>query len=183
MFASGGGYNSDRVVREQTGALANSLKSLGEARPYRPFGGAGSAPPSGRPAELFARGTDWFVASVLAQQGIMNGFLSAIGDGSLAGYAAGAPTAVGSSATTSLVSAIEAMAYVPDSIRSSFEATWADPGVDRSDTAGASRPRCAGQLSRCEPGRAMDSTRRSRRRTGALRGRRACRVFEPVRIC
>ena len=128
MFASGGGYNSDRVVREQTGALASSLRSLGEARPFRPFSGAGSAPPSGRPAELFARGTDWFIASVLAQQGRMNGFLSAIGDGSLAGYAAGAPAAVGSAATTSLVSAIEAMAYVPDSVRASFEATWADPG-------------------------------------------------------
>lgn len=127
-FASGGGYNSDRVVREQTGALANSLKSLGEARPFRSFSGAGSAPPSDRPAELFARGTDWFVASVLAQQGRMNGFLSAIGDGALAGYAAGPPTAVGSSAATSLVSAIEAMAYVPDSVRMSFEATWADPG-------------------------------------------------------
>ena len=126
-FASGGGYNSDRVVREQTGALANSLQSLGEARPFRSFSGAGSAPPSDRPAELFARGTDWFVASVLAQQGRMNGFLSAIGDGALAGYAAGPPTAVGSSATTSLVSAIEAMTYIPDSVRSSFEATWADP--------------------------------------------------------
>jgi hypothetical protein len=125
-FASGGGYNSDRVVREQTGVLASSLKSLGEARPFRAFSGAGSAPPSVRPAEIFARGTDWFVASVLAQQGRMNGFLSAIGDGSLAGYAAGAPTAVGS-ATTSLVAAIEAMAYVPDSTRASFEATWADP--------------------------------------------------------
>ena len=128
MFAAGGGYNSDRVVREQTGALASSLKSLGEARPFRPFSGAGSAPPSGRPAEIFARGTDWFVASVLAQQGRMNGFLSAIGDGSLAGYAAGAPSAVGSAATTSLVSAIGAMAYIPDSIRASFEATWSDPG-------------------------------------------------------
>jgi hypothetical protein len=127
MFASGGGYNSDRVVREQTGALASSLKSLGEARPFRSFNGAGSAPPSDRPAELFARGTDWFVASVLAQQGRMNGFLSAIGDGSIAGYAAGAPTAVGAAATTSLLSAIEAMTYVPDSVRASFEATWADP--------------------------------------------------------
>jgi hypothetical protein len=127
MFASGGGYNSDRVVREQTGALANSLKSLGEARPVRAFNGPGSAPPSGRPAEIFARGADWFVASVLAQQGRMNGFLSAINDGSLAGYAAGAPSAVGA-ATTSLVSAIGAMVYVPDSVRESFEATWADPG-------------------------------------------------------
>jgi hypothetical protein len=129
MFATGGGYNSDRVVREQTGALASSLKSLGEARPYRSFSGAAAAPPSVRPAELFARGTDWFVASVLAQQGRMNGFLSAIGDGSIAGYAAGVPTAVGAAATTSLVSAIEAMTYVPDSIRRSFEATWADPGA------------------------------------------------------
>ena len=57
----------------------------------------------------------------------MNGFLSAIGDGSIAGYAAGAPTAIGSAATASLVSAINTIAYVPDSIRVAFEAEWSDP--------------------------------------------------------
>jgi hypothetical protein len=127
MFASGGGYSTDRVMREKTGVLASSLRGLAEARLFRTFGGPATAPPVDRPAELFARGTDWFVASALAQQGRMNGFLSAIGDGSLAGYAAGTPSAVGLAATTSLMSAIDAIAYVPDSIRVAFESEWSDP--------------------------------------------------------
>ena len=127
MFASGGGYSTDRVVREKTGALASSMRGLAEARLFRTFNGPATAPPVDRPAELFARGADWFVASALAQQGRMNGFLSAIGDGSIAGYAAGAPTAIGSAATASLVSAINTIAYIPDSIRMAFEAEWSDP--------------------------------------------------------
>jgi hypothetical protein len=127
MFASGGGYSTDRVVREKTGALASSMRGLAEARLFRTFNGPATAPPVDRPAELFARGADWFVASALAQQGRMNGFLSAIGDGSIAGYAAGAPTAIGSAATASLVSAINTIAYIPDSIRVAFEAEWSDP--------------------------------------------------------
>jgi len=127
MFASGGGYSTDRVVREKTGTLASSMRGLAEAKLFRTFNGAASAPPVDRPAELFARGTDWFVASALAQQGRMNGFLSAIGDGSIAGYAAGAPTAIGSAATASLMSAISTITYVPDSIRVAFESEWSDP--------------------------------------------------------
>jgi hypothetical protein len=127
MFASGGGYSTDRVVRENAGALSSSMRGLAESRLFRPFTGAAAAPPVDRPAELFARGTDWFVASALAQQGRMNGFLSAIGDDAIAGYAAGAPVAVGFAATRSLVSAIDAIAYVPDSIRASFESVWSDP--------------------------------------------------------
>jgi hypothetical protein len=127
MFASGGGYSTDRVVRENAGALSSSMRGLAESRLFRPFTGTATAPPVDRPAELFARGSDWFVASALAQQGRMNGFLSAIGDGSIAGYAAGAPMAVGIAATTSLMSAIDAIAYVPDSIRASFESAWSDP--------------------------------------------------------
>jgi hypothetical protein len=126
LFASGGGYSTDRVVREKSGVLANSMRGLAEARPFRTFSGPATAPPVDRPAELFARGTDWFVASALARQGRMNGFLSAIGDGSLAGYAAGTPTAVGFAATTSLMSAIDAIAYVPDSIQVGFAETWSD---------------------------------------------------------
>jgi hypothetical protein len=127
MFAGGGGYSTDRVVRERTGALASSMRGLAEARLFRTFNGAATAPPVDRPAELFARGADWFIATALAREGRMNGFLSAIGDGSIAGYAAGTPTAIGSAATASLVSAINTIAYVPDSIRVAFEETWSDP--------------------------------------------------------
>jgi len=129
LFADGGGYSSDRAVRERKGQLASSLRGLTEARLLRPYTVGASTQPGDRPAELFARGTDWFVASALAQQGKTNGFLSAIEDGWFAGYAAGPPTAIGSAATESLVSAIEEMTYVPDSVRLGFESQWSDPRV------------------------------------------------------
>jgi hypothetical protein len=129
LFAVGGGYSTDRAVREKRGPLASSLRGLTEARLLRPYSGTASTQPGDRPAELFARGTDWFVASALAQRGRINGYLSAIEDGWFAGYAAGPPTAIGSAATESLVSAIEEMTYIPDSVRLGFESQWSDPGI------------------------------------------------------
>jgi hypothetical protein len=125
LYGDGNGYSSDRAMQEKRGSLARSLRGLAEARLLRPFGPT-SAPQVGRPAELFARGADWFVTSSLAQQGTMNGFLSAIEDALLAGYAAGAPTAFGTAGVHSLTSAIEAMTYVPDSVRTAFESQWSD---------------------------------------------------------
>jgi hypothetical protein len=90
---------------------------------------AGSAVAADRPAEVFARGADWFVASSLAFQGRMNGFLSAIEDDMLAGYAAGAPAAVGLTGATSLTAALDEMTYLPDSVRDPFESQWSDPAV------------------------------------------------------
>lgn len=43
-----------------------------------------------RPAELLARGADWFLASALARQGRVNGALSAVQDGWIRGYASAA---------------------------------------------------------------------------------------------
>ena len=130
LFADGGGYSTDRSVRERRGPLAGSVRGLAEARLLRPPGaGRGAAAATDRPAELFARGADWFVASALAQQGITNGFLSAIEDASLGGYAAGPPTAIGAAGAHALTSAIEEMTYLPDSVSAAFEAQWSDPLV------------------------------------------------------
>lgn len=126
LFADGAGYSSDRAIRERRGPLAASLRGLAEARLLRPVNPEAVARPSDRPAELFARGADWFVATALAQQGRTNGFLSAIEDGLLPGYAAGAPTAIGLAGAGSLVSALEQITYVPDSVRTGFESQWAD---------------------------------------------------------
>ena len=128
LFASGGGYSTDRAARERRGPLARSVRGLAEARLLRPSG-QGAVPAIDRPAELFARGADWFVASSLAQWGITNGFLSAIEDASLAGYAAGPPTAIGVAGVRSLTSAIEQMTYLPDSTRLAFESQWSDRAV------------------------------------------------------
>lgn len=128
LFADGGGYSTDRSITERRGTLAQSLRGLAEARVLRPAP-PGAAPSTDRPAELFARSTDWYVASALAQRGVMNGYLSAIEDELLPGYAAGFPTAVGASGAQSLTSAIDAMTYVPDSLRAAFESQWSDPDV------------------------------------------------------
>ena len=127
LFAGARGYSTDRAVRERKGPLARSLLGLAEARLLRPVNASAQQAAVGRPTELFARGTDWFVASTLAQQGRMNGFLSDIQDEVIAGYAAGAPTAVGTAGSQSLLNALETMTYLPDSVVAGFEAQWADP--------------------------------------------------------
>lgn len=128
LFAEGGGYSTDRSMSEKRGALASSIRGLAEARLLRPAA-PGATPAADRPAELFARGSDWFVASTLAQRGLMNGYLSAIEDEMLPGYAAGLPTAIGNSGAQALTSAIGAMTYLPDSLSAAFESQWSDPQV------------------------------------------------------
>jgi hypothetical protein len=132
LFANGGGYSTDRAMRERRGSLASSIRGLAEARVLRaaPIGAAPATPPGmGRPTELFARGADWFIASALAQQGRSSGFLSAVEDGMLTGYAAGAPAGLGLAGAQSLTAALGEMTFVPDSARARFEAQWADPQV------------------------------------------------------
>jgi hypothetical protein len=128
LYSDGTGYSTDRAMQEHSGPLAASVKGLAAARLVRSSGGGeASTAASARPAELFARGSDWFIATVLAQQGRSNGFLSAAEDGLLTGYAAGVPAALGSAGTESLLSAISEMTYLPDSIRDGFEAQWSEP--------------------------------------------------------
>lgn len=130
LFADGRGYSTDRAMHDQRGPLASSVSTLAaEARLFRWYSGGPSAVPGDRPAEVFARSADWFVASALALHGRSNGFLTAVQDAMLPGYAAGPPVAIGAAGATSLLSAIEQMTYVPDSLRASFEASWSDPSV------------------------------------------------------
>ena len=130
LFADGRGYSTDRAMADQRGPLASSVSQLAaEARLVRWYTGGPSAVPGDRPAEVFARSADWFVASALALHGRSNGFLTAVQGPMLPGYAAGPPVAVGAAGTGSLLSAIEQMTYVPDTLRASFEAAWADANV------------------------------------------------------
>jgi hypothetical protein len=128
LFASGGGYSTDRAMRERRGSLASSMLGLAEARVLSSSAPTLPPPPPsmGRPTELFARGVDWFVASALAQHGRSNGFLSVVEDATLTGYAAGAPAGLGLAGAQSLLAALGEMTYVPDSVRTRFESQWAD---------------------------------------------------------
>ena len=85
LFASSGGYSTDRALSERRGPLARSVRGLAEARLLRPMSGVASPPAADRPAELFARGVDWYVATALALDGRSNGFLTAVEDATLLG--------------------------------------------------------------------------------------------------
>jgi hypothetical protein len=126
LFAAAGGYSTDRAVRAQHGVLANSVRGLAAARTQRPFGSPASAAMPDRPAELFARGADWFTATALALRGRSDPFLSAVQDAAIPGYAAGSPTAVGVAGSSSLLSAIDQMTSISDTLRAGFESVWSD---------------------------------------------------------
>jgi hypothetical protein len=130
MYANGRGYSTDRAMGDRSGALGESVRGLAEARVIRGLGGGPSAPAhNDRPAELFARSVDWYVSSTLAMQGRSNGFLTAVQDPMLPGYAAGAPAVVGTAGAESLLGALAQMTFIPDSARDAFESQWSDPAI------------------------------------------------------
>lgn len=82
-----GDYGSDRAVRRPTDRLAATFQGLTGAVL------SAAAPVSvdhsrhqARPAEIFARSVDWLVATSLAREGRMNGYLSSVQDDLLTGY-------------------------------------------------------------------------------------------------
>lgn len=91
-----GTYATDNAWRgSRTQPIAAPLARLAE---FIPVGltSAAYATEARRPAELLARGADWFLAAALARQGRMNGVLSAVQDGWVRGYASAAgPDAFG----------------------------------------------------------------------------------------
>jgi hypothetical protein len=132
MYANGRGYSTDRAMEDRRGALGESVRGLAEARVIRGLGpGGGPTAPAhnDRPAELFARSVDWYVSSTLAMQGRSNGFLTAVQDPMLPGYAAGAPAVVGTAGAESLLGALAQMTFIPDSARDAFESQWSDPAI------------------------------------------------------
>ena len=91
-----GTYATDNAWRgARTQPIAAPLARLAEFVPVG-FTTAAYAVEARRPAELLARGADWFLAAALARQGRMNGALSAVQDGWIRGYASAAgPDAFG----------------------------------------------------------------------------------------
>lgn len=126
LFPHGGGYGTDRAIREQRGPLASPMRGLATARL-----GVGATQPETRerPAELFARDVDWFVTSSLARLGRSNGYLSAVQDVVLTGYTPASPRELLGGPGVALVDALAQMTFVPDDARGAFLDTWSDQGV------------------------------------------------------
>jgi hypothetical protein len=122
LFAKSGGYATDRSVRESSIRLSSSVRGLTSAR----ITGRGRISPHGssRPAEVFARSVDWFVADALASMGRSNGYLSAIEDPILSGFAAAPSDAPSLDAARALVGTLTEMTYMPDSLGSAYARRW-----------------------------------------------------------
>jgi hypothetical protein len=121
LFAKSGGYATDRSQRESDLRLSSSVRGLTSAR----IAGRRISPlgPS-RPAEVFARSIDWFVADQLAVLGRSNGFLSAIEDPLLTGFATAPADAPSPETAPAVVRTLAEMTYVPDSSASAYVRRW-----------------------------------------------------------
>ncbi len=96
-----GTYATDRAARLGTEPLATAVRGLAATRPP-----AGRRTAEERPAELFARSTDWFVAAMLAREGRMNGVLSSVQDLDLPGFAGATAPMPGTGSADAMLEAL-----------------------------------------------------------------------------
>jgi hypothetical protein len=114
-----GDYASDRAARLPNDRLAMRMQELAAASldPGEAENGSGHAR---RPAEIFARNVDWFVAVSLAADGRSNGYLTSIQDDLLTGYGtARSPDITGTSGET-LVTILDEVAPLYPATRDWF---------------------------------------------------------------
>ena len=124
LYPGVGGYGTDHAARDASGRLGHSVRGLAAARLDEGNDTAASPSWNARPAEIFARDVDWFVASAMAATGRSDGYLTAVQDPMLAGYAgANAGDMLGGGAS-SLLGAVDAMAFVAPRERDAFTARW-----------------------------------------------------------
>ena len=144
-------YATDRATRlapaatrrlpDTAGArtLADAVRVMAGVHTTLPPGALGSAvgaPPPGqrtagddRPAELFARGVDFFVAASLAREGRSDGTLSAVQDPLLVGYAGVRAPDPGDGTAEALVDVLAGMTLVPSAARQWYLARFGREGT------------------------------------------------------
>jgi hypothetical protein len=106
-----GDYGSDRAARYDGDRLAISLRDMSSGLLLAP-GPSERVHHSRRPAEIFARGVDWFVVVSLAREGRTNGHLSSVQDAVLTGYGTVTPPDVTGAAGAALVRVLDDVAPV-----------------------------------------------------------------------
>lgn len=110
-----GAYRTDRAVRLRRDYLAAAVRALSDEPMEPPAPGDGGRPdPDRRPAEVFARHVDWFVAASLARRGLSSGYLSSVQDAYLRGYAGALPPDPEGRAAAAVARILAEVAPVPD---------------------------------------------------------------------
>lgn len=113
-------YRTDRAVRAKRDYIAAALQELAPEPLEAPPAGTVTSSAQRRPTEVFARNVDWFVAASLAREGRSNGYLSAVQDRLLTGYASAAPPDPDGRSGEAIVRILDEVAAVPDGHRRWF---------------------------------------------------------------
>jgi len=119
-----GDYASDLATRKVRDRLASSLTGLSSALLLAPV--RASRPPNHqrRPAEVFARNMEWFVAVALARDGIMDGYLSSVQDDMLTGYGSVTPPDLTGATGRALIEILDEVAPVYPETRAWYLRTY-----------------------------------------------------------
>jgi hypothetical protein len=125
-----GDYGTDRAYRAASDPLSSRVRGLASA----PAAREGSVFDSHwtRPAEVFARGIDWFVVVSLGHEGRMNGYLSSVQDDVLTGYGTVPPPDPSGGAGGALIGILDEVAPPYPATREWFLAEY---GPARANTA------------------------------------------------
>lgn len=116
-----GDYATDFAMRTERGRLAASVTGLSSATLVAPTPGVQAVPDHAhRPAEVFARNMEWFVAVSLAREGRTDGYLSSVQDDMLTGYGTVAPPDISGGAGRALVAILDDVAPVHADTRAWF---------------------------------------------------------------
>ncbi len=126
-----GDYGTDRAVRLSDDQLSRVLRGL-TAASLADGNEATYDAHATRPAEVFARSMDWFVAVALAREGRINGYLSSVQDDVLTGYGTVRPPDITGGAGQALVALLDEVAPVYPETRRWFAGSY---GRSRAPTA------------------------------------------------
>ena len=119
-----GDYRTDRAVRERREGIAATVRALSATTLVPPMRDRREESAARRPAEVFARSADWYVAAVLASEGRSNGYLTSVQDEVIAGYTAVMPPDAAGDRAAALVSLLGGMTWLPPAARGEFLARW-----------------------------------------------------------
>jgi hypothetical protein len=115
-------YRTDRSMRQYRDGLAATVDQLSRGASTR----RRVAPGGDRPTEAFARGADWIVANALARKGILNGYLTAVQDEMLIGYASATPPRRDTPLNDATMEALQEIAEVAPSVKAWYREVYGD---------------------------------------------------------
>ncbi len=119
-----GDYATDRAARGRNDALAAQIRSLASASLSGRVPDAPLSAHARRPAEVFARNVDWYVAVSLAGEGRRNGYLTSVQDELITGYGTVRQPDVSGAAGDALMSILSELAPVYREQRDAFRALY-----------------------------------------------------------